>query len=144
MKVIRKATSKDIIRIEQVVGQAGLQTSGIVENVDNFLIMEEDENDSIIAVVGFEYFNENGLLRSLVVAGQTNQMTIIQLMGTVMEYSKKSGLKKLYLCTNHHTTVDLFEILGFKVEQNLPVDIEKFEHFQNIYNEQPIIMQCTF
>lgn len=39
MQIIRKAKRDDINRIQQLVGQAGLQTNGIEQNVDNFLIM---------------------------------------------------------------------------------------------------------
>lgn len=40
MQIIRKAKRDDINRIQQLVGQAGLQTNGIEQNVDNFLIMD--------------------------------------------------------------------------------------------------------
>ncbi|WP_017756618.1 GNAT family N-acetyltransferase [Calidifontibacillus oryziterrae] len=144
MKVIRKATSNDIAAIEQVVGQAGLQTNGITENIGNFLIMENGYDQLITAVVGFELHNNIGLLRSLVMSDQSDHVTVLQLIKAVLQYANNNGIKQLYLCTLHSSTIALFEMIGFKIEENTPIDIQLFDHFQMIQNEKPIIMKYTF
>ncbi|WP_102348227.1 GNAT family N-acetyltransferase [Bacillus sp. Marseille-P3661] len=144
MKVIRKATLADVDKMEQIVGQAGLQTEGIVDNVDNFLIME-DKDGVLTAVVGFEFQNSSGLLRSLVLTKQSDQFFILELMKAAFEFSKKQGVETLYLCTQQQSSVDFFKFIGFeKVEETHVEDLNEFEHYKNIVDENPVIMKCSF
>lgn len=142
--MIRKAKQVDRERIYQVVGQAGLQTSGIHENVDNFLIMEEEQSGALIAVVGFEIHDQRGLLRSFVMTQKTDQLNILELVRAVIDFSKKNGLKTLFLCTKQHASVELFKFLGFEKAVDIPVEIKGFGHFHNINKENPIIMHYHF
>jgi len=151
MQIIRKAKCDDINRIQQLVGQAGLKTNGIEQNVDNFLIMEKqpdtsrkDYHNSLIAVVGFELQNHYGLLRSFVINEKSDQFNILEIIRAVIDYSKKNSLQKLFLCTKHQSSVKLFQLLGFHLVQETPSEIKDFTHFQNINSEQPIIMYYTF
>ncbi|HHW37743.1 MAG TPA: GNAT family N-acetyltransferase [Bacillales bacterium] len=152
MQMIRKAKHDDINRIEQLVRQAGLQTDGIEQNVDNFLVMEKEihslstngDDQPLAAVVGFEFQQLNGLLRSFVINEKSDQLNILEIMRAVIDYSKKSSLRKLFLCTRHQQSVKLFHMLGFQMADETPVEMLAFEHYQNISNEQPVIMYYTF
>lgn len=150
MQIIRKAKREDITRIQQLVGQAGLQTNGIEQNVDNFLIMEKDTHStstneqSLIAVVGFELIKQNGLLRSFVINDKSDQFNILEIMRAIIDYSKKNSLQKLFLCTKQQASVKLFHMLGFALAEETPPEIKDFNHFQNINSEQLVIMYYTF
>lgn len=149
MQIIRKAKFEDINRIQQLVGQAGLQTDGIEQNVDNFLLMEKEidglsDLESLIAVVGFELQKQNGLLRSFVINEKSDQFNILEIMRAVIDYSKKSSLQKLFLCTKHQSSVKLFHMLGFQLADETPEELKLFGHYKNINHEQPFIMYYTF
>ncbi|HHY73835.1 MAG TPA: GNAT family N-acetyltransferase [Bacillus bacterium] len=146
MQIIRKARHEDLDTILQLVGQAGLETEGIAENVDHFLIMEKETDrtttneESLIAVVGFELQKQNALLRSFVMNDKSNQFNILEIVQAILDYSNKNGLKKLFLCTKKQPSVKLFQMLGFQLAEETPAELKSFSHYQNIYREKPYIM----
>ena len=96
---VRIASFEDIDILKAFLEKAKLNTKGINEMIDSFLIME-DEDGQLKATIGMEQFGVSGLLRSLVVTASTSENDLLSLFREMFLLAKNKEINDLYLATN--------------------------------------------
>lgn len=142
---IRMAGLEDVGRLRAFLEKAGLSPDGVEENVDNFLVMENDSND-IIAALGIERVERAGLLRSLAIAASIDQAAILALFRNAFILAAKKELQSLYLVTNRKGSLQLFSLMGFEVieKARLPEFMGISRHFtQSVEREDAVVMRIS-
>ncbi|MGO4889139.1 GNAT family N-acetyltransferase [Anaerobacillus sp. MEB173] len=142
--VIRVAEEKDILPVQRLVARAGLSDQGIEDQIDHFLVAENEEKQ-VIGTVGIERLSdEDGLLRSLVMASTSWDAKIgLQFLELAMAFAKQRGVRTLYLLTNN--AIPFFEHIGFEPlrEEEIPVHLKKSNHFGQFVSGQTKVMACS-
>lgn len=144
MNVIRMANKTDVKEITDIIGKAGLNKTGIDDNVENFMVME-NESQEIIATVGLEIIERDGMLRSLVF-NQGNYQLISDFFQGMIGVAKQKGLNHLYLLTEKEASIAFLELFGFtKVPFTiLPAQIKEADHVKKASEQvNPIVMKYT-
>ncbi|MCQ6274603.1 hypothetical protein JMM81_06400 [Bacillus sp. V3B] len=131
--VIRRAEIEDTQSLVAFLKQVGLNTDGIAETIDSFLIME-DESGRIEATIGMEPFGDVGLLRSLVMTTQASENDLFLLFEQMFLLAKDKGMKEIFMATNKLGAMKLVELLGFQQvnKTDLPNVLCQSEHVQHI------------
>jgi len=113
--VVRLAKENDMIAMEQLLEKAKLNKTGIAENLDNFLVVEDlraEPLPSIVGMVGLEIYGDKGILRSLVLRSESwNSKIGVELIALIISYGWRKGLKEIYLMTS--SSRSFFEYWGF-------------------------------
>jgi amino-acid N-acetyltransferase len=128
--ILRQAMQHEAKDLLQLVGKAGLQSEGIKESIENYLVVVNDEGETI-GTVGLERIGKDGLLRSFVLKQKYSSETLLlKLIDKILVYSKDKGVETLYLLTK---AVHMFEALSFKVvpKGKVPPHIESADHVKN-------------
>lgn len=130
---IRIATFEDIDILKSFLDKAKLNTKGINEMIDTFLIME-DEEGQMKATIGMEPFGESGLLRSLVVTANTSENDLLYLFKEMFLLAKNKEIKDLYLATNKLGAMKFVGVLGFQPvdKDQIPIAFLSSEHVKHI------------
>ena len=130
---VRIATFEDIDILKAFLDKAKLNTKGINEMIDSFLIME-DEEGQLKATIGMEPFGTSGLLRSLVVTATTSENDLLSLFKEMFLLAKNKEIKELYLATNKLGAMKFVELLGFQPVDNdqIPKVFLSSEHVKHI------------
>lgn len=126
---IRRATPKDLGRIEQLLVESGLPTAGVTDALDGFFIAEH--GDALVGVAGVEDCGEHGLLRSTAVAPAWRSRGLgRQLVERAIAESEGKGLRALYLLTT--TAERYFPAFGFSTTTRdaVPAALRSTEEFQ--------------
>lgn len=142
MKQIRTATERDLDRVKGFLGQADVSAKGIDSMIDHFIIME-DEEDNLVATLGIERIERDGLLRSLVITPKVEQTNLLTLFKSAISLAKHKELEHLYLATNKQASLQFFAMLGFsKVEEEgLPQHIKTSDHITRLFETtEPMFM----
>ncbi|RIW36143.1 hypothetical protein D3H55_06710 [Bacillus salacetis] len=127
MKTIRKAVEKDIANIKEFLDLAGVSSLGVEEIVDNFLLVE-NEGGEIDGSLGLEIQERTGLLRSLVVKPGMDGADLFALFQEILQLGREKQLSTLFLVSNKQTSVQFFNLLGFK-QVDKPEYPEELTHF---------------
>ena len=144
--VIRRAEVQDIQSLVAFLEKAGLNTEGVAETMDSFLIME-DEHGRIEATIGMEPFGDMGLLRSLVMTAQMSENDLFLLFEQMFLLAKEKGMKDIFMATNKLGAMKLVEILGFQQvdKTDLPETLCQSEHVQHILTvDNSAFLKLTF
>jgi len=130
---IRIATFEDIDILKAFLEKAKLNTKGINEMIDSFLIME-DEDGQLKATIGMEQFGVSGLLRSLVVTARTSENDLLSLFREMFLLAKNKEINDLYLATNKLGAMKFVEVLGFEPvdKDQIPMAFLSSEHVKHI------------
>ena len=131
---VRIATFEDIDILKAFLEKAKLNTKGINEMIDSFLIME-DEDGQLKATIGMEQFGASGgLLRSLVVTASTSENDLLYLFKEMFLLAKNKEIKDLYLATNKLGAMKFVEVLGFEPvdKDQIPMAFLSSEHVKHI------------
>lgn len=142
---LRIAEKKDVQAIKSFIEKADLSSEGIEEIADYFVIMESDEN-TIVASLGIEPVNGDGLLRSLVVSEAINQAHLLSLFESIHALGREKGLLGSYLVTNKKNSIEFLKLIGFQsVEQNeIPEHLLHSAHFkESLEKEHAVVMVKT-
>ena len=133
---IRIANENDINRLKDFLGQANVNSDGVDLIVDNFILMEDLEQ-KLIATIGIERVNSDGLLRSLVISPKLEQSQILALFKGILALAKQKELKNLYLATNKQASVEFFTMLGFGQigKDELPDHLKVSQHLQHVLGD---------
>ncbi|WP_017725982.1 GNAT family N-acetyltransferase [Halalkalibacterium ligniniphilum] len=141
--VVRKADEADLLEIKQLVVKAGLQASGIEENLNDFLVVETEEQE-MIGTVGLECFGKQGLLRSFVIDSQkwTGQHSVAFLQ-LALAHAKQKQIETIYLYARQSS--ELFQQLGFaEVEKAaVPFLLRKAPYYQQVERGETRIFSCS-
>jgi N-acetylglutamate synthase-like GNAT family acetyltransferase len=135
--VIRKANQQDLKNLQAFLKRARVGTDGLtIKTVDYFLLLENEEDSTICGSLGMEAFNDQGMLRSLVVSPGQAEKEIFILFDQMVKLAKEKGMKSLFLATNKNVALPFFELMGFqKVEQEaLPTEFYSSEHIRHVLN----------
>ncbi|MDQ0162623.1 GNAT family N-acetyltransferase [Bacillus alveayuensis] len=126
---LRMAERKDLEVMKQFVGKAGISTEGFEQIIDQFVLLESDEQN-IVGCLGMELIGQDGLLRSLVISDQLNQAHLAALLKSIDALKERKKVRSVYLMTNKQTSIEFLEILGFRqinVDQ-LPEHLSNCQH----------------
>jgi N-acetylglutamate synthase-like GNAT family acetyltransferase len=144
MKTLRSATKEDHWALQVFLRQANISTIGLEEKIENFIILEE-ENEGICGTIGIERFERVGLLRSLVIGPSVKQLQLLQMFEHTQLHARKQELEKLYLVTNKIDYIQFFELLNFHPQDihNAPKTLSNSEYFKEITKQQgSTLMAC--
>ena len=101
--VIRTALEADLPIIHTLLMENGLTTSGVRENLANFLVADYQ---GVIGVIGIEFAGNGAMLRSMAVSKELRKRSIATaLVERSLEISRQLGVKEVYIMTN---TADRF------------------------------------
>ncbi|WP_428910116.1 hypothetical protein [Niallia sp. Krafla_26] len=130
--IVRVAKLEDVEVVTGFLEKAKLNSHGIEEMVDSFLIMED--TSGVKATMGMEMFGVSGLLRSLVMTANTSENDLLQLFEEMFLLARKKEVKDLYLATNKLGAMKFVEVLGFEIVDNdqLPMAFSQSEHVKHI------------
>jgi N-acetylglutamate synthase-like GNAT family acetyltransferase len=130
---VRIANFGDIDILQAFLETAKLNTKGINEMIDSFLIME-DEDGQLKATIGMEQFGASGLLRSLVVTASISENDLLSLFREMFLLAKNKEIKDLYLATNKLGAMKFVEVLGFEPvdKDHIPRAFSSSEHVKHI------------
>ncbi len=107
---IEKAKPEDLDFIVKLLKDNDLSHEDIASKVDCLFLGHT--GDGIIGIGGVEIYEDNGLLRSLVIKKPFRSKGWgKELCSNLIEYARIQGVKELYLLTL--TAADFFEKLGF-------------------------------
>src|SRR5690606_31785766 len=115
-------------------GRADVSSTGVETMIDHFILMENEEG-SIVATLGIERLEKDGLLRSLVITPKIDQANILTLFKAVISLAKQKELENLYLATNKQASIQFFEMLNFSQieERDLPTHIQSSSHISQLF-----------
>ena len=142
MKQIRTANEQDIEKVTSFLGQAEVSADGIESIIDHFILLEDDEQ-KILATLGIERIEQDGLLRSLVISPEVDQTNLLTLFKSAISLAKHKELQRLYLATSKQTSIQFFAMLGFgQVEsRELPDHIKDSNHITQLLGKtDPMLM----
>jgi amino-acid N-acetyltransferase len=128
--ILRQAMQHEANDLLKLVGKAGLQSEGIKESIQNYLVVVSSDGETI-GTVGLELIGKDGLLRSFVLKQKySTESLLLKLIDKILVYSKEKGVETLYLLTK---AGHVFEALSFKkvTEENTPKHIQNAEHVKN-------------
>lgn len=130
---IRVARIEDLDKLIAFLEKAELDTLGIAEAIDHFLLMEDEEGE-ISATIGIEVLGGNGLLRSFVVQPGMGERDLFHIFDHILHFARGKQLKEVYLATNKEDLFVFFEILGFATigRQYLPKEFYQSERLKPI------------
>lgn len=130
IEVLREEDGKEVLKL---LSQAELPIGDLTnDKLKNFLIAR-GKGGSVIGTIGVEFYQDVGLLRSLVVhPSHRGNGSGKQLVCELESFAQRKGVKTLFLLTT--TASGFFEKLGYKVTQraHVPASIAKTEEFKNI------------
>ena len=131
--LVRCAQPGDKQKLLSFLSKAGLETEGVEEYIDYFLVLE-DEDSSIRATLGIEPLGEVGLLRSLVMTSRTSEKDILIMFEQMLRLAREKELQSLYLATNKEASLPFFRALGFGKEEkgNLPKELSSSSHGKHL------------
>lgn len=95
---IRAAVDSDLSAIEKLLCNNGLTTSGVRENIGNFLVAEDG---GVIGVIGSEFAGQGVMLRSMAICSQVRKQGIgTTLVNRSLEIARGAGTRYAYILTN--------------------------------------------
>jgi amino-acid N-acetyltransferase len=145
-KIVRLAAKNDLDSVKSFLRKVDIQVGGIEEYIEYFVLMEDDQQN-LLATVGFQPINGDGLLRSLVVTPSLKENDILVLFQTIMAVAAEKGMHHLYLATNKTTSVLFFELLNFReiLYKQLPSGIREGGYIEMTENDSSLhIMEYSF
>lgn len=142
---LRIAEEKDVQALKSFIEKAGLSSDGIESIVEYFVVMESDV-DAMVASLGIEPVNGDGLLRSLVVSENINQAHLLSLFESVHALGKEKGLIGSYLVANKKNSIEFLQLIGFQSidHEEIPAHLLTSAHFkESLEREQAVVMVKT-
>jgi amino-acid N-acetyltransferase len=128
--ILRQAMNHEANDLLELVGKAGLQSEGIKDSIENYLVVINGDGKTI-GTVGLERIDKDGLLRSFVLKKEySSESLLLKLIDKILIYSKDKGVETLYLLTK---AVHVFEALSFKKvpKEEVPNHIKNAAHVKN-------------
>ena len=136
---IRTAVGADLSAIDKLLSENGLTTSGVRENLSNFLIAEYED---VIGVIGLEFSGQGVMLRSMAISQEVRKRGIgASLVNYSLERSRDAGIKNAYLLTN--TAEKFASRWGFyKIQRSeMPADLMQSSALNNFCPSSSICMK---
>ncbi len=141
--IIRAAQSKDLNGMMDFLGQAGVSTKGLEEQIDHFIVLENLAG-SMLGTLGIQRLSRDGFLRSLVISPTVEQANILEMFQHILKLARDREISRLYLATNKIVSIEFFSLLGFDRKEitDLPQHIVTAEHMEeSLKLEDTVIME---
>jgi amino-acid N-acetyltransferase len=134
--MLRRANRKDLDGLKAFLSRAGLGIEGLTEEGAEYFLLLENEDRSWRGTLGIEPYQENGLLRSLVVTSGQAENDIFMLFQQAFLLAKEEKIQHLFLAAKKSVAVPLFQILGFQIitKDELPEALSQSAHINHILN----------
>ncbi|HYF29612.1 MAG TPA: arsenic resistance N-acetyltransferase ArsN2 [Chitinophagaceae bacterium] len=119
-----------------------LPVEDLSDNLQHFLVATD--NGTVIGVVGLETYDQNGLLRSLVVRPEYRKMKIaVSLVNELENMARNAGLNNLYLLTE--TAQGFFAKNGYETihREQAPESLKQSTEFSHVCPTTAILMKKT-
>lgn len=143
MKPLRLATPSDLTVVLRLLKDNGLPYQDIdATRLNEFLVAIGGQ--SILGAVGLERYEDNGLLRSLVVRSESRWTGLGKQLTEAMEnHARSTGVKTLYLLTT--TAADFFTRRGYEVtaRSEAPDSLRGTAEFSTLCPSQAVCMRKT-
>jgi N-acetylglutamate synthase-like GNAT family acetyltransferase len=126
---IRTAINADLSVINKLLSENGLTTSGVRENLLNFLVAECED---VVGVIGIEFAGHGVMIRSLAISQELRRRGMgAALFNRCLEIARAAGSKNAYLLTN--TAEQFVARWGFhKIQRSeIPVDLMQSSTLNN-------------
>jgi amino-acid N-acetyltransferase len=139
MLVMRQAEKEDQKRIEIFAAKADVKNPP--DHISDMIIVENEQQE-IIAMIAIEAYETVGLLRSFVVmAKDWDAEKTVRFFKTVFACAKQKKIDTLYLFTAGHT--EFLSVLGFKEidKKELPKSIQQSPHAK--HPNHAVAMCCS-
>ena len=136
----RTGTVEDLPKIVNLLDECNLPYSDIAPEKQIFVVAEID--DTIIGCAGFEFYQENGLFRSLAVSPDYRNLKIAHyLIEKSLLLGKEQGIQEFFLLTT--TAGSFFDKLGWEVinRNQVPEKIGNTSEFTSICPSAAICMK---
>lgn len=136
---IRTARDSDLSAIDKLLSENGLTTSGVRENLSNFLVAECED---IVGVIGIEFAGHGVMLRSMAISQELRKRGIgAALFNRCLEVSRAAGIEDAYLLTN--TAEKFVAHWGFQKIQRteIPADLMQSSTLNNFCPASSICMK---
>jgi amino-acid N-acetyltransferase len=134
--MIRRANGKDIEGLKAFLSRAGLGTAGVTEETAGNFLLLENKDRSWRGTLGLEPYQENGLLRSLVVTAGQAEKDLFLLFEHIIMLAKEKNIQHLFLAAKQSAAVSLLQIMGFHSvdKEELPEPLFQSAHINHIIN----------
>jgi N-acetylglutamate synthase-like GNAT family acetyltransferase/SAM-dependent methyltransferase len=136
---IRAARDSDLSAIDKLLSENGLTTSGVRENLSNFLVAE---CEGVVGVIGIEFAGHGGMLRSMAICQELRKRGIgAALFNRCLEIARAAGIEDAYLLTN--TAEKFVARWGFQKIQRteIPADLMQSSALNNFCPTSSICMK---
>ena len=117
-----------------------LPVEDLPADLKNFFVAID--NGSVVGAIGLEVYDQNGLLRSLIVKSEYRKMKLAtRLINELENLSRSIGLKSIYLLTE--TAREYFDKKGYTaIDRNkAPVSIKQSSEFSHVCPSTAVLMQ---
>jgi amino-acid N-acetyltransferase len=139
--VVRMAEPGDLQSIVKLLNQGKLNSEGIENLVDNFMIVENVDTGEMVGTAGLEMLGGRyGLLRSLTVKEESYSTNIVLgLIKILLQVAAGKGVERIFLFTK---STPFFELLGFEPieREQVPGEIQQSTHFKQNKPELSTVM----
>ncbi|RJF95491.1 arsenic resistance N-acetyltransferase ArsN2 [Noviherbaspirillum saxi] len=143
MTPLRLATPDDLPAVLALLKDSGLPYQDVDTNrLNEFLIAAGGQ--SVLGAVGLERYEDNGLLRSLVVRPESRWTGLGTQLAEAMEnHARTTGVRTLYLLTT--TATDFFARRGYEVtaRSEAPATLQGTTEFSTLCPAQAVCMRRT-
>ncbi|KRB87631.1 arsenic resistance N-acetyltransferase ArsN2 [Noviherbaspirillum sp. Root189] len=143
MTVLRLATTDDLAAVLALLKDSGLPYQDIdITRPIEFLVATTGQ--AMLGAIGLERFQDNGLLRSLVVRPESRSTGLgTQLANAMENNARKANVKVLYLLTT--TAADFFARRGYEViaRSEAPLTLQSTAEFSALCPSQAMCMRRT-
>lgn len=118
----RRSKPTDLQKVIELLEQAHLPKKGVTDQFENFLILE-NSNQDFIGCAGLELYGKFGLIRSVVIQPDFRNKNFGEKLALELErFGKIKGLEYLFLLTE--TAEKFFSKNGYKVVDRIAVPKE--------------------
>lgn len=143
MTALRLATADDLAAVLALLKDSGLPYQDIDTTRPIELIVAATRQ-SMLGAIGLERFQDNGLLRSLVVRPESRWTGLgTQLANAMENHARMANVKTLYLLTT--TAADFFARRGYEViaRSEAPLTLQATAEFFTLCPSQAVCMRRT-
>jgi amino-acid N-acetyltransferase len=126
-----QAKKEDLPEIIELLAESTLPSVDVHHHIDNFIVAKKGKR--IVGAIGIERYENEGLLRSFVVADNERNGSIgKKLYSNLASFSKENNVSRLHLLTT--TAEGYFKRLGFEVVErsNAPEAIRNTMEFSSL------------
>jgi amino-acid N-acetyltransferase len=126
--------------ITALLRSAKLPADDLPSSIDNFLVATDEDN--VIGAIGFEQYDNCGLLRSLVVSPDYRNAGIAgQLVQNLEANAAASGINCMYLLTE--TVPDYFVKKGYAriSRAEVPASLQQSSEFSYVCPQSAVVMK---